>query len=252
MRKFRRPRVSPALVISIVALVLAAGGTSLASVPVAYVSEALGLSSREQKQVKSIAEKEIAVKAPGLSVRSAATAGDAATAKTATTATSAINANSATTAASATNATNAINANSATTAASAENAKNALNAANATNALQATNAANATNASSAAHANSSAQLDAIAMVREAIAIPPETTFWTWAKCPAGETPISGGVYNTEPHAVVVASDPWSTNTGVDPGGTPNEWFGASENPETVSETETVWAICVKAGSVAGF
>jgi cytoskeletal protein RodZ len=228
MRKFPRPRVSPALVISIVALVLALGDTSMASVPVGYLSRALGLSSREQKQVKSIAEKEIAIKAPGLSVRSAATAGDATTAKTATSATNATNANSATTATNATNATNAVNAS------------------------QAANAVNATTASNADHADSSAQLDAVTLAREAVMIPPETTFWTWAKCPAGDVPISGGVYNTQPHAVVVASDPWSTSTGAGPGGAPEEWFGASENPETVGETETVWAICVKAGSVTGF
>src|SRR5271166_5014497 len=43
MTKSSRGRVSPALVISIIALVLAAGGTSFASAPVSFVAKTLGL-----------------------------------------------------------------------------------------------------------------------------------------------------------------------------------------------------------------
>lgn len=77
MRTLRRPRVSPALVISIVALVMATGGTSLASAPVAFIAKALGLNGKQRKQVKSIARNEIKSEAPGLSVLSATTAGNA-------------------------------------------------------------------------------------------------------------------------------------------------------------------------------
>jgi cytochrome c oxidase assembly protein Cox11 len=57
MRKSDKRRVSPALAISIVALVLAAGGTSYANAPVAFVAKALGLNGTQKKQVKAIADK---------------------------------------------------------------------------------------------------------------------------------------------------------------------------------------------------
>jgi hypothetical protein len=108
--------MSPALVISVFALVLAAGGTSFAESPVALVAKTLGLNSKQKKQVKSIADKEIGAKASALTVLSA------------------------------TNATNATHATSANTAGSATNATNATTATNATNATNATTASNATNA----------------------------------------------------------------------------------------------------------
>jgi len=104
MRRSARRHISPALVISLIALVLAAGGTSFAAAPVAFVAKALGLSSKQKKQVTSIADSQIASKGPKLSVLYAASAG---TATTATNATNATNATSATNATTATNATNA-------------------------------------------------------------------------------------------------------------------------------------------------
>jgi hypothetical protein len=112
MKSLRR-RLSPAVVISTVALVLAAGGTSLAATPVAFVAKALGLSSKQKSQVKTIAESAISARASGLSVHFATTAGSATNATTATsaaTATNATNATNATHAASATAATTAITA----------------------------------------------------------------------------------------------------------------------------------------------
>ena len=98
MRRSARWRISPALVISMIALVLAAGGTSFAAAPVAFVAKVLGLNSKEKKQVTSIADNQIASKGPKLSVLFATSAG------TATTATNATNATNATTATNATNA----------------------------------------------------------------------------------------------------------------------------------------------------
>ena len=78
------------------------------------------------------------------------------------------------------------------------------------------------------------------------------TDWTWAKCPAGSLAISGGVYDTSTQAVVTASDPWSSTHGPSGGGTPDWWFGASHNNGGALETETVWAVCAKVGTISGF
>jgi hypothetical protein len=107
MQRFRWGRPSHALVIAVLALVVACGGTAAASGPVAFIGKTLGLNGKQRRQVTSIADAQITAKAPTLSV---------------------LNATSAT---NATNATNAFNA---------ANATNATNAANATNALNATNA----------------------------------------------------------------------------------------------------------------
>jgi hypothetical protein len=84
--KLRNSRLTPAMVVAIIALVVAAGGTSLAKAPVAFVAKALGLNSTQKKQVTKIADTQIRKKAKNLSVKSA---------NTATTASSAINALSA-------------------------------------------------------------------------------------------------------------------------------------------------------------
>lgn len=104
-------RISPSLVISLIALVLAASGTSLASVPLGALARTLGLSSKQKKQVITLANKQIAKKAPKLSVlfaRSAAKASSAVTAIDAVNTTNAIRAASATTAGTAT-AANSLN-----------------------------------------------------------------------------------------------------------------------------------------------
>jgi hypothetical protein len=105
-RRLRLP--SPALVISMLALSIALGGTALA-----------GTSANPDLDAKAV--KALILKlAPSLNVNSAKTAGSAATAANAT------NAKNAT---SATNATNAKNATNATSAVSATNATNATNSA---------------------------------------------------------------------------------------------------------------------------
>ena len=110
MKKLVKWRVSPALVISIIALVLAAGGTSLASAPVGFVAKTFGFNKVERKQAKTLIESEIKLKAPKLAVLFARTAVNATSATSAATATSA------------TSATNAKNAGYATTASNANNA----------------------------------------------------------------------------------------------------------------------------------
>jgi len=131
MKNLPTRRVSPAFAISVVALVLAAGGTSFAQAPVGFIAKALGLSSTQKKQVAKIADSEISKKASTLSVLSA---------KSATNASYAANAAFATNATKAVTATNAISATNATNAATATNATNAATATNATNAATATNA----------------------------------------------------------------------------------------------------------------
>jgi hypothetical protein len=71
MGKLVRRRPSPSLVISIVALVVALTGTAVAGV--ATISK---LSKSEKTKVRGLADQEIDKKAPGLSVKSATTAGD--------------------------------------------------------------------------------------------------------------------------------------------------------------------------------
>jgi hypothetical protein len=88
MRRVRDAVRSPSLVISIIALVFAVGGTSLAST----IGHALGLSGKQRKQVKKIADAEIKHKASGLSVKFAKTATTATTAAKAVAALSSINA----------------------------------------------------------------------------------------------------------------------------------------------------------------
>lgn len=69
MHTNRSRRVSPATIISIVALVFSLAGTGVASIATISV-----LSKKEKKQTKRIAGAEIAKAAPTLSVKSAATA----------------------------------------------------------------------------------------------------------------------------------------------------------------------------------
>jgi hypothetical protein len=88
MRKISRP--SPAMVVALIALFVALGGSGYAA-----------LSGKDKKKIRNIADQEIAAKAAGLSVANAANAQNAA---------NAANAQNAANAASATNAANAANA----------------------------------------------------------------------------------------------------------------------------------------------
>ena len=90
MRTRLNRRPTPALVIAIVALVLAVGGTSFAAAPVTFIAKAVGLNTRQKKRVTAIADAQIAAKASTLSV---------------------LNATNATNATNAVNAANALNAN---------------------------------------------------------------------------------------------------------------------------------------------
>src|SRR5680860_1090998 len=82
MRRIKRAKPSPALLVAVVALVAALGGGAVASVAVT------SLNKEDKKQVKKIAKKQgkkqakkqIDRKAPGLSVASAKTADSATTA----------------------------------------------------------------------------------------------------------------------------------------------------------------------------
>jgi hypothetical protein len=118
VEKLVKLRVSPALVISILALVLAAGGTSLASASAGFVARTFGFNKVERKQAKTLIQREIKINAPKLSVlfaRTAANALSANSAATAASATSAVNAKSAANAKSAGYATTAGTANNANT-----------------------------------------------------------------------------------------------------------------------------------------
>jgi hypothetical protein len=84
MQRIQVRRPSPAVAISLAALVVASSGTAFASGPIASIAKALGLSGKQKNQVTSIVDKQIAAKAPGLNVLSAATATNASTATNAT------------------------------------------------------------------------------------------------------------------------------------------------------------------------
>jgi hypothetical protein len=71
MREMLKRRPSPSMIVAIVALVVALTGTAVAGV--ATISK---LSKSEKRKVRGLADQEIAAKAPELSVKSAATAGD--------------------------------------------------------------------------------------------------------------------------------------------------------------------------------
>ena len=71
------PRRSPALIVAVIALIAALGGSAIA---------AGGLSGKQKKQVRKIADKEISKKAGGLSVSHAGTADSATNASHASTA----------------------------------------------------------------------------------------------------------------------------------------------------------------------
>jgi hypothetical protein len=66
MEKLRGRKPSPAMVVSIIALVLALAGSAVAGVATISV-----LSKKEKKQTRKIAKNEIKKAAPGLSVASA-------------------------------------------------------------------------------------------------------------------------------------------------------------------------------------
>lgn len=89
MRYLRKARVSPALAVATIALIVALAGTSIAKVPIGFVASALGLNSKQKKQVTTIADTEIKHKAGGLSVKNAKHATSASSATTATSATTA-------------------------------------------------------------------------------------------------------------------------------------------------------------------
>jgi hypothetical protein len=77
-------RFSPALVVSITALVLAGTGTAFGSDAVGFIAKAVGLSSKQKHQVTSIADRQISTKAAGLSVLNATHATNATNATNAT------------------------------------------------------------------------------------------------------------------------------------------------------------------------
>jgi hypothetical protein len=79
MRRLKRARPSPALIVAVVALVAALAGTAVASDPLATSSA----KKVTKKKVKKIADRRINKLAPGLSVANAETAQNAETAETA-------------------------------------------------------------------------------------------------------------------------------------------------------------------------
>jgi len=92
MEQFRGRRPSPALAVATAALILAGTGTAAASGPFAVIAKELGLNGKQKQQVAAIAGKQIAAKAPTLTVLNATNATNAANAANATNATNAGNA----------------------------------------------------------------------------------------------------------------------------------------------------------------
>jgi len=82
--RYRSRRPSPAMVVAMLALVLAGAGTASANGAVGLIAKELGLTGKQKKQIASIADKQIAAKAPTLSVASATDATDATNATNAT------------------------------------------------------------------------------------------------------------------------------------------------------------------------
>src|SRR5262249_11103333 len=75
MKKLRLSRPSPAMVVAVIALIFAMGGTALAVV---------GLNGKQKRQVRSLANQQINKKAPRLSVANAKNADNANTVGNAT------------------------------------------------------------------------------------------------------------------------------------------------------------------------
>jgi hypothetical protein len=129
MSRFRLRRPGGAMLIAVVALFVALGGTG-------YAAFSLPKNSVGSKQLKNKSVTTSKIKNRAVTARKINTGG--------LTVPNASHANSA---------NNAINSTNATNATNARNATNATNARNATNATNATNARNATNATTAATAN---------------------------------------------------------------------------------------------------
>jgi hypothetical protein len=212
MHMFRPRRPSAALVVSVIALIVALGGT-------AYAGVKLGKNSVGTKQLKNGAVTSSKIK------NGSVTAGKLSL--TGVTVPSARHADKADAATSATSATNAINATNASHASSAD---------------KAADADTATALGTVFYARSDT-IDSAGCGSSPCGGAFSDTSGKETR-PAGTVVIAGGVTTSGPGLELNEGEPLQSNTG----GPLDTWFVFVDNFTNTPRTFTVWAICVKAQS----
>jgi hypothetical protein len=213
-------RLTPSMVVALAALFVALSGNAVASGPESTVARLLGLTGKQSSQVKKIASSVVTSRAPGLSVKFAATAG---------TATNATNATNATTAGTATTATFATAAGTATTATFATTAGSAASATNATNATNAVSALTAAGLTGVVYVQSGTVSNPMNNQTEGVAI-----------CPTGDIVLGGGVRSSA--GAPSAQQDINSSFPFDSTGS-YEWRAYVDNNGSGNATFTVFAIC---------
>lgn len=207
-RRLRGP--SPALVISLIALFVALGGTSYAALNLPKNSVGAKQLKKNAVTVTKIKNGSVTaakINTKGLTVPNAKHATSADSATSATTATSAT---SATTATSATSATHASTADIATAIGTVSYQESAAFTAPACGASPCNGALSDTQG--------------------------------FEKCPAGTVVIAGGLTTSQAGVELNEGEPVASVSG----GPLNEWFGFVDNFTTSARTFNIWAICVHA------
>jgi hypothetical protein len=249
MVKITRRLPSPAMVVAVIALFVALGGTGYAASTLVHAPRTAKKhrKAKPKPKAKPTATDDTAAdnglitsRAPGLSVAFAKSAGSA---------------DSATSASTADHATNADHSSSADHASSADSATNATNASHASSADSATSAGHATSADSATTASTAGALGSVAYrvsspftARACGTNPCGGTFsdsTATETCPAGTVVIAGGVHTSG--GGIEVSDSHPTHTTGSP--TPNQWFAAVDNYTDLDGTFTVYAVCISAAAV---
>lgn len=220
MSNFRIRRPSAALVVSVVALIAALGGTS-------YAAFSLPKNSVGTKQLKNGAVTTQKIKNGGVTASKLDVTG--------------------------VTVPGALHANHADTAANAINATDAMNATNASHATSATNAANATNATNATDAASANSANALQGVKIVFGTntdnPANSQNGSIAICPSGTHAIGGGVEDSGGLEQAINDDGITTSTATD-----DSYFADVNNTSSgitaVDDSFQVWATCIN-GSVSG-
>jgi hypothetical protein len=233
MNRFQPSRPSPALVISMLALIVAMGGTS-------YAAFSLPKNSVGAKQLKKGA-------VTTAKIANAAVTGSK-VAKNTITGTN-INLRTLGTVPSATNAGRAASANSATNAGHAASANSATNATNATNATHASNADSATTAATATALGSVAygfNTDTVSACSASPCTPEQVgTGFAIATCPQGMVAIGGGGTTGNAGVELSGSFPFS-----EPGSSvPNAWEADANNFLQSASTVDSYVVCTAVKAV---
>jgi hypothetical protein len=209
MRIFRPRRPSAPFVLSVIALIVALGGT-------AYAGVKLGKNSVGAKQLKNGAVTSSKIKKGAVTASKLKLSG--------------------------LTVPNAAHANSADTAGSAANATNAAHAADATNAVNATTADAATALGAVVYARSADMPSAACGSDPCAGAFSDTS--ALETCPAGTVVIAGGFTSSGPGLELDEGEPLSSKDG----GPLDSWFVFIDNFTDAPRTFTVWAMCVKAKS----